>query len=415
MDSRARTSRKSRAPRLLLPKRLSSPWSYALLTMALALVLAGCRPGNLIGWSSGWSATAVGSSGDDVTVYVGTRQGEVIALDANKNGRLTPSEQLLWRFSPPEDQELGGVFGGMAVGEKYVYVADKGNSDGEQGRLYALLRDRDRGHSANLRLDLGEWVKQLEGGIVGAPALSESEDMVFVGSDDGSVYAYATTGDDLGAKWRFETDGQVWSTPVARDGTLYFGSMDRHVYALSAETGKMLWRYETGGAVVSTPLLLDDLVIVGSFDKKLYGLNAATGQVVWSFEGDDWFWAGAVFDGERIIAASMEGTVYALDRGGRPVWSSPFKTDSPIVATPAVVEEALERKVLVVAADSGKLHLVGTRTGEGLAVLMDLGSRVKAPLSVDGAAVFVGADDSTVRGINVTRWGAWAWEFSTKQ
>jgi outer membrane protein assembly factor BamB len=398
-----------------LLKRALVPWLYVFLTMALVLVLAGCRPGNLIGWSSGWSATTVGSSGDDVTVYVGTRQGEVIALDANKNGRLTPNEQLLWRFSPPEDQELGGVFGGMAVGERYVYVVDKGNRDGEEGRLYALLRDRDRGHSTNLRLDLGEWVKQLEGGIVGAPALSESEDLVFVGSHDGSMYAFATTGADLRPRWRFETGGHVWSTPVVRGGAIYFGSMDRHVYALSAETGKMLWRFETGGAVVATPLLVDDLVIVGSFDKRLYGLNAASGKVDWSFEGDDWFWAGSVFDGERIIAASMEGTVYALDRDGNSVWATPFRTDSPIVATPVVVKEALERNVLVVAADSGKLHLLGTRTGEGLAVLMDLGSRVKAPLSVDGAAVFVGSDDSTVRGINVTRWGAWAWEYSTKK
>jgi outer membrane protein assembly factor BamB len=398
-----------------LLKRALVPWLYVFLTMALVLVLAGCRPGNLIGWSSGWSATTVGSSGDDVTVYVGTRQGEVIALDANKNGRLTPNEQLLWRFSPPEDQELGGVFGGMAVGERYVYVVDKGNSDGEEGRLYALLRDRDRGHSANLRLDLGEWVKQIEGGIVGAPALSGSEDLVFVGSDDGTMYAFATTGGDLRPRWRFETDGQVWSTPVVRGGVLYFGSMDRNVYALSAETGNVLWQYETGGAVVATPLLVDDLVIVGSFDKSLYALNAASGEVAWSFEADDWLWAGAVFDGERIIASSMEGTVYALDRDGNSVWATPFRTDSPIVATPVVVKEALERNVLVVAADSGKLHLLGTRTGEGLAVLMDLGSRVKAPLSVDGAAVFVGSDDSTVRGINVTRWGAPAWEYSTKK
>ena len=400
--------------RALSFKRVPAPWLYLLLTAAFVLVLSACTGRNLIGWSQGWSATAVGSSGDEVIVYVGTRQGEVVALDANKNGRLAASEQLLWRFSPPEDQELGGVFGGMAVGEKYVYVGDKGDRDGQGGRLYALLRDRNRGHSANLRLDLGEWVRPIEGGIVGAPALSESEELVFVGSDNGSMYAFATTGDEFGSRWRFETGGQVWSTPVVRDGAVYFGSMDRNVYALSAETGELLWQYETDGAVVSTPLLVGDLVIVGSFDKRLYALDADSGDVAWSFEGDDWFWAGAVFDGERIIAASMEGTVYALDRDGFPVWASPFETDSPIVSTPVVVAEALERKVLVVAADSGKLHLVGLRTGEGIAVLMDLGSRIKAPLSVDGAAVFVGADDSTVRGINVTRWGAPAWEFSTK-
>ena len=396
-------------------KQVSALWLYVLLALAVALPLAGCTPGNLIGWSSGWSPTAVASSGDDVTVYVGTRHGEVVALDANKNSRLAPSEQLLWRFSPPDELEMGGSFGGMAVGERYVYVADKGNSDGENGRLYALVRDRDRGHGSNLRLDLGEWVKQIEGGIVGAPALSESGDMVFVGSDDGSMYAFAASGDDPRPAWRFETGGQVWSTPVVRGGILYFGSMDRNVYALSAETGQVLWQYETGGAVVAAPLLLDDVVVVGSFDKRLYALDAVSGREVWSFEGAAWFWAGAVFDGERIIAASMDGAVHALDRGGNPLWAAPFMTDSPIVSTPVVVQEALDHSVLVVGADSGKLHLVGLRTGEGMAVLMDLGSRVKAPISVHGATVFVGTEDGAVKGINVTRWGAPAWEFDTKK
>ena len=386
---------------------------------ALILVLSACTGRNLIGWSSGWSATGVGSSGDEVVVYVGTRDGEVLALDANKNGRLPPFEQELWRFSPQEEQRLGGVFGGIAVGEKYIYVGDKGDRDAEGGRLYGLLRDRES--SSNLRLDLGEWVRPIDGGIVGAPALAESEGLVFLGSDNGSLYAFSTTGDSLGPKWRFRTEGQVWSTPVVGDGAVYFGSMDHHIYALSLQDGELLWKFKTGGAVVAKPLLLDDMLIVGSFDKKLYALKAHTsdpnGELAWPepFDGDDWFWAGAVYDGEHIIASTMNGSVYALDRSGVPVWSAPFKADSPIVSTPVVVEEALERKLLVVGADSGKLYLVDLRSGESILSFIDLDSRIKAPLSVDGAVVFAGTENGSVLGINVALWSVETWRFSTEE
>jgi outer membrane protein assembly factor BamB len=346
-------------------------------------------------------------------VYVGTRDGEVVALDANKNGRLSPVEQVLWRYSPPKDQRPGGVFGGIAVGRDYIYVGDKGDRDGENGKLYALRKDRESG--SNLRLDLGEWARPVGGGIVGAPALAESEGLVFVGSDDGNLYAFKTTGDAIGATWKFKAGGQVWSTPAVGEGAVYFGSMDRYVYALSSRRGELLWRYKTGGAVVSTPLLLGDMVVVGSFDRTLYALDARSGKLRWSFQGDHWFWAGPIFDGEHILVSSMAGSIYALSRDGSPVWASPFKADSPIVSSPVVVEGAREERMLVVAADSGKLYLVGTRSGESPVVLMDLASRVKTPLSVDGAMLFVGAADGTVRGVNVARWGVETWRFSGKR
>ena len=43
-------------------------------------------------------------------------------------------------------------------------------------------------------------------------------------------------------KWRFLTGGRVVSSPVFQDGVLYVGSDDGSVYALDASTGALRWK-----------------------------------------------------------------------------------------------------------------------------------------------------------------------------
>ena len=347
-------------------------------------------------------------------VYVGTKQGEILALELAKDDKSRGQQpSVKWRFAPEGEARVGSIFGMPAIGKDFVYVGDSERREGRTGNLYALRKDRDAS-STNI-LERGEWVKPIEGAIVGGPALAEGAGLVLVGSDDGNLYAFDTTGDAPGRRaWRFRTGGQIWSTPVVGDGVAYFGSMDRYIYAVSLEEDlsqaeRELWKYKTGGAVISSPLLFGDMVIAGSFDEKLYALDSKTGELVWSFKGDDWFWAGAVSSGELIFAASMGGTVYGLDSNGTPTWFPPFQAESPITSTPVVVGDDL-----VVGTDEGKLHILRTSNGEKLEVFKDLGDRVKAPLSKHGDMVFVGLEDSTVRGINVEQWVE-RWRVSTKK
>ena len=413
----------------LRERRLSKAAWLVIPLLACGLALGGCTGRSLIAWGSGWTPTAA----SDGVVYVGTRQGEVLALDPNNGG------SLIWRFAPKEskdneggDLRLRAVFGAPAIGEDFIYVPGGGDKDGKNGKLFALRKNRD---SSNI-IGSDEWVKGVEGGIVGGPALAPAEGLVLVGSNDGSLYAFHTIDDasrEPGASvgdsddppkpgrtaWTFPTGGRIWSPPVVANGAVYFGSMDHHVYALSLEPGldrasRVLWKYRTGGAVVAKPLFLDGMVIVGSFDRKLYALDSKTGEFLWSFKGDDWFWAGAATDGERIFAPSMGGTVYALKpKTGQLIWSFDPDQDSPILSIPAVVGGSV-----VVGTDGGRLYLLNARSteesGEEVEFYKDLGKQVKAPLSSDGTTVFVGLEDSTVRGVDVARWDT-RWEVSTKR
>ena len=58
--------------------------------------------------------------------------------------------------------------------------------------------------------------------------------------------------------WKIDFNGAVHSTAaVARDGTIYVGSYDHNLYAISPQ-GTILWIYETDRAISSTPTLDKD-------------------------------------------------------------------------------------------------------------------------------------------------------------
>ena len=353
------------------------------------MLAAGCTPGSLIRWGSGWSVTAVGktSEGRDV-VYMASKKGEVVALDA-ANGRQE------WRVQPGGDiGGFGGAFGQPALGDKLIYIGDSGNSDGEEAKLHVFNRETGEPE--------GGPTKEL-GAVVGGPALGDG--LVIAGSDDGNLYAFGEESFELA--WFFKAGGPVWSAPAVADGLVYFGSMDRHVYAVYStgdRAGKEAWRYKTGGSVIGKPLLLDGMVISGSFDKKLYALDAKTGQKLWTFDGDDWFWAGAASDGETIYASTMGGKVYALDKGGVEAWIEPFEAASPIVSVPVVIDDKL-----VVGTDEGKLFLLDAGDG-GVIHSKVMDNRVKAPITFkardpeeDFVMLFVGLEDGTVRGLKLDK------------
>ena len=55
--------------------------------------------------------------------------------------------------------------------------------------------------------------------------------------------------------WTFKTGGAIWSSPAVAGGTLYFGSTDGNIYALTASSGKTVWQFKTGGRVMGAPTM----------------------------------------------------------------------------------------------------------------------------------------------------------------
>jgi outer membrane protein assembly factor BamB len=352
-------------------------------------------------------------------VYVGTTDGKVKALvDSGRSG-----ERSKWTY-PEADDSILGTYNTPVVGTELVYVS------GIDGFLYALEKESGTLGDTGWRRPLSDRPGMRP--LVTGPALDESLGIVVVGSDDHTLYAYdSKTGSE---RWQFTAGDKIWSTPVIDQGAVYFGSHDKKVYALDLMSGEELWEKETGGAVVARPLVWRDMVIVGSFDRKLYAWDAKSGDEVWPqpFEAGNWFWAGAVANSSTIFAPSMDGNVYALDRNGSLLWKHDM--GSPVVSTPVLVPRGL-----VVASRKGKINMLSTTAGDlgldrEISALSIDPAEVKAPLftpPVDEAAlsqvgiqdniddqresVYVGAQDGTVRRIEVKSGQDQVWCYDTEE
>ena len=77
--------------------------------------------------------------------------------------------------------------------------------------------------------------------------------------------------------WQFQSAGPVRSTPLIVEEMIYIGSDDGYIYALDLRSGGAKWKYNTNRRVTSSPTIGDNLLFVGSADGHLYGINSRSG------------------------------------------------------------------------------------------------------------------------------------------
>ncbi len=107
--------------------------------------------------------------------------------------------------------------------------------------------------------------------------------------------------DGLTIRWMYQLVGghdKNESTPIVRNGILYFTAAPGRVLAVDAATGHQLWEYVHSYKFVGGgegPLeqnrglaLLGDRLFVGTWDSKLIALSAATGRVLWEANVGDY-------------------------------------------------------------------------------------------------------------------------------
>ena len=112
----------------------------------------------------------------------------------------------------------------------------------------------------------------LTGQHVGSPAIG-ADGTIYVGSSDHRLYAITPDGTE---KWDFLTGGGVGVGPaIETDGTIYFGSSgDSRLYAITPD-GTEKWSFITGGDFISSLAIGADGTIYFGFEDpyELYALG----------------------------------------------------------------------------------------------------------------------------------------------
>jgi len=225
-----------------------------------------------------------------------------------------------------------------------------------------------------------KWTFQTEAAIWGSPTVQDGT--VYIGSDDGNLYALSASSGDV--KWKFAAGGIVRSTPVlAGDGRAYISSDDGFVYAVDSLTGAQAWRSDIGNVtavrdvsgnadptfdyVQSSPVVVENRLYVGSADGNVYALDAGTGEILWKFEtGAKVRATPAVADGVVYIG-SWSGVFHALDaETGQPRWSYEASTQLlPDYYFRPIQTKALVSNGLVISASrKASVFALDIQTGE---------------------------------------------------
>jgi outer membrane protein assembly factor BamB len=309
-------------------------------------------------------------------------------FDQRNSGRSpavgpTGSVSAAWRH------ETGGpVTTAPAVAKGLVYVGS------DDGTLYAL---------ASITGEQ-QWSVETGSRIRSSPTFWDGN--VHFGSDDGSVRAVDVS--DGSVAWTTATDDSVSSSPVVTDGTVYIGSEDGRLYAMAAGNGEVGWTVDTGSPITSSPAVADSVVYVGSSDTYVYAVDSRTGEIAWRFEtGDGVASSPAVVDGTVYIGSS-DGYLYALDAGdGEQQWR--FRTGGLVGTSPAVADGTV---YVTNGLFSRRLYAVDAETGNQRWMIETDRALQSSPAVADGL-VYFGSGDRHVYAVDAAT-GDTQWSFETR-
>ncbi|MBI3930499.1 MAG: PQQ-binding-like beta-propeller repeat protein [Chloroflexi bacterium] len=325
----------------------------------------------------------------DGTVYVGSRDFKLYALDAATGAKRWEYETGSWVESSP------------VIANGVVYF---GSND---GKLYAL----------EARSGEKLWDFKTAYPIMSSPAVADG--IVYFGSDDYYVYALdAKQGTKL---WAFDTKGPVKSSPTVASGIVYIGSGSNFGYALEALSGRLRLHFKSHYPGFSSPAVSDGIFYFSNSNGNLFAVdgNART----WLWEHDIkplWtqLWLMSVPGVSRPPPQS--GSLWGLSLG-RTGSSSPavagdtlyigsdnkllaidlqsqqkrweFETGGAIISSPAVADTTV-----YVGSEDGRLYAINAASGEKLWDIITGGQITSSPAVADGT-VYIGSYDGNLYAI----------------
>jgi outer membrane protein assembly factor BamB len=243
-------------------------------------------------------------------------------------------------------------------------------------------------------------------------------------------------------KWSFETDGYVQATlstldnvgiessPTYVNGLIYFGSDDKKLYALDAESGRKKWAFTTGDKITASPTVIDGVVYVGSNDGYLYAIETASGSQKWRFrtDGNGYFSAAKIHASATVanqtvfvgdfgeVSYGQGGRLYAIDvTSGKQKWVFDTQPRQAIKSSPAVWNNTVFVGTTRIGSFKSKsrLYAIDATTGKQKWVF-DLEDGVDSSPTIVNGVLFIGCKDGNLYAIDAVS-GTKKWTFKTER
>ncbi len=296
--------------------------------------------------------------GPDGTIYVGSAGSYLYAIN--------PDGSTKWRYALPANADNDPVVATVSTGsgpQTVVYVVANGvpyaiEDTGTPTLLWS--NGFDPTLSGPLTLSGGDLYAGTTSGnlyefdaatgtllhsyavgstIIDAPAVGP-DGSVYFGSYNDSVYALSPS---FTLKWSYTTGQPIESSPaLGTNGTVYIGSTDDYLYALSAPSsgtsGVLDWRYHTNGAIESSPAIgTDGTIYSGSDDGNVYAITPG-GTLRWAhYTGALVYSSPAIDAAGNVYVGNFTGTLSALNgTNGVVLWTYTNPTSSSFESSPAI-------------------------------------------------------------------------------
>jgi outer membrane protein assembly factor BamB len=267
------------------------------------------------------------------------------------NTHVNPGGET-WLYEPWHFEVGATVNGSVVIANQVAYLSD--------GLGYMLAIDVTNGGL------IWNWSAPSGAPLYGAPAVDPTLGLVFVGGNDGTLYAVSTANGELA--WSQSVGGNL-ASPVFYGGEVYVTSSTGQVESLSESTGTVSWSLTLPSPVFS-PAALDPMqkvLVVGEQNGDLVALNSSTGKTMWTYVTGGPIRASAVISGGVVYAGSSDDNVYALSElSGAKIWS--YATGGPVDDSGAVTNQGTPGGATQLFIGSNDGYLYTLRTGSGTLV-----------------------------------------------
>ncbi len=227
-------------------------------------------------------------------------------------------------YAPSADNNLYALdFSGKPV-SGFTFHADgplwsTPATDGKCGCLYVSSMDHNV-YSIDMKTGNVNWRRDLGSAVIGTPALSTDGGTLYIGNFNSQLFTLdaknrgAVIGNPVSLK------GWVWSGPVLKGDTLYFGDSTGNFYSLKAGSNTFN-SIQPDNSIVSAPLVTDQAVYFTVEAGQIFAVDQNL-KALWNPTIGGTMYTSPVSAGDLILVSpvGIDAVLVALNSSGSQQW-----------------------------------------------------------------------------------------------